>query len=108
MDGCPVDAIHRSGSSLEMLIDDHCIGCSLCEKNCPFGSIQMVLPTEPTAKRTAAVVQKALNCDLCHGLVPAGADPFCVSACPHEAAFRWDGDTLGKKVRVADERGTGG
>jgi Fe-S-cluster-containing hydrogenase component 2 len=104
MDGCPVDAIHRSGTNLEMRIDDHCIGCSLCEKNCPFGSIQMVRPETPDGKRTAAVVQRALNCDLCDGLVPKGAEPFCVSACPHEAAFRWDGDTLGKKVAAADER----
>jgi Fe-S-cluster-containing dehydrogenase component/CRP-like cAMP-binding protein len=105
MDGCPVDAIHRSGTNLEMRIDDHCIGCSLCEKNCPFGSIQMVRPESPDGKRTAAVVQRALNCDLCDGLVPKGADPFCVSACPHEAAFRWDGDTLGKKIAAADARG---
>jgi Fe-S-cluster-containing dehydrogenase component/CRP-like cAMP-binding protein len=105
MDGCPVDAIHRSGTHLEMKIADHCIGCSLCEKNCPFGSIQMVLPELDGGKRTAAVVQRALNCDLCDGLVPEGADPFCVSACPHDAAFRWDGDTLGRKVAAADARG---
>jgi Fe-S-cluster-containing hydrogenase component 2 len=105
MDGCPVDAIHRSGTHLEMKIADHCIGCSLCEKNCPFGSIQMVLPELDGGKRTAAVVQRAMNCDLCDGLVPEGADPFCVSACPHDAAFRWDGDTLGKKVAAADGRG---
>jgi Fe-S-cluster-containing hydrogenase component 2/CRP-like cAMP-binding protein len=100
MDGCPVDAIHRAERSLEVLIDDHCIGCSLCATNCPFGSIQMVVQgvLAEGGVRKAATVQKAVNCDLCHGLVPAGADPFCVSACPHEAAFRWDAATLDKMV----------
>ena len=28
----------------------------------------------------------------------AGADPFCVAACPHEAAFRCDGATLDRNV----------
>jgi Fe-S-cluster-containing hydrogenase component 2/CRP-like cAMP-binding protein len=100
MEGCPVDAIHRSKTSLEVLIDDHCIGCGLCETNCPYGSIQMVAKVEGAAEKglTAAVARRAVNCDLCHDLVPANADPFCVAACPHEAAFRWDGETLLKEA----------
>lgn len=100
MDGCPVDAIHRSEHSLEVLIDSHCIGCGLCEANCPYGSIQMVPKVAGQAEKgmTATVGQRAVNCDLCHDLVPAGAETFCVSACPHEAAFRWDGETLLKKI----------
>jgi Fe-S-cluster-containing hydrogenase component 2/CRP-like cAMP-binding protein len=110
MDGCPVDAIHRDPELPEILIEGHCIGCSLCEKNCPYGSIQMV-PKAPGAlwsdllsdvdanpQVTASIPRRALNCDLCHGLVNPGKEPFCVSACPHEAAFRWDGPTLKKVV----------
>jgi Fe-S-cluster-containing dehydrogenase component len=100
MDGCPVDAIHRGAAALEVRIDDHCIGCGLCAANCPYESIQMV-PRDPAAgpeRRIAAVAVKALNCDLCRDLVPAGADPFCVSACPHDAAFRWGGERLLGKV----------
>jgi len=100
MDGCPVDAIHRGAAALEVRIDEHCIGCGLCAVNCPYESIQLV-PRDPKASQNrliAAVAQKALNCDLCNGLVPGGADPFCVSACPHDAAFRWDGERLLKKV----------
>jgi len=107
MDGCPVDAIHRDKGSLEVLVDNHCIGCSLCERNCPYGSIQMV-PKEgnkrwsdifadidtTTPQSIAAVERRAVNCDLCHDLVGPGRDPFCVSACPHKAAFRMSGDEL--------------
>jgi Fe-S-cluster-containing hydrogenase component 2 len=49
MIGCPVGSIHR-GDNLEMVIEDWCIGCNLCAKQCPYGSIQMhdigVIPEE--------------------------------------------------------------
>jgi CRP-like cAMP-binding protein/Fe-S-cluster-containing hydrogenase component 2 len=40
MIGCPVGAIHR-GDNGEIRIENWCIGCVLCAKNCPYGSIQM-------------------------------------------------------------------
>ncbi|GIW81297.1 MAG: hypothetical protein KatS3mg105_3104 [Gemmatales bacterium] len=40
MIGCPVGSIHR-GNNGQMVIEDWCIGCGLCAKNCPYGSIQM-------------------------------------------------------------------
>ena len=83
---------------MEMRIDPHCIGCSLCATNCPYESIQMVARDGSGDARIAAVARKAVNCDLCQDLVPPGAETFCVSACPHEAAFRWDGRTLLGKV----------
>ena len=108
MDGCPVDAIHRRGTSLEVVIEDHCIGCGLCERNCPYGAIHMVPRAEPFAAaaglpggdphRTAARV--AANCDLCDG-----GEPRCVEACPHEAAFRFDGAGL---LQVVEARRAGG
>ena len=98
MNGCPVDAIHRGAASLEVRIDAHCIGCSLCATNCPYESIQMVGRDGGDGARIAAVARKAVNCDLCEDLVPPGAETFCVSACPHEAAFRWDGGKLLEKV----------
>jgi Fe-S-cluster-containing dehydrogenase component len=96
MDGCPVDAIHRSGTELQIQIDDHCIRCGLCERNCPYGAIQIPDKTEVDQKITIA--DTAINCDKCHDLVPEGADPFCVAACPHEAAFRMPGTELYQRV----------
>lgn len=40
MIGCPVGSIHR-GDNLQIVIEDWCIGCGLCARNCPYGSIQM-------------------------------------------------------------------
>jgi CRP-like cAMP-binding protein/Fe-S-cluster-containing dehydrogenase component len=99
MVGCPVDAIHRR-RSLEIKIEDWCIGCGLCAQNCPYGNINMHGfeqrrddPEHPG--RTKAVVQqKATTCDLCRDVVPEGHDPSCVYACPHDAAFRMSGPEL--------------
>jgi CRP-like cAMP-binding protein len=37
---CPVGSIHR-GDNRQIVIEDWCIGCQQCAKNCPYGSIQM-------------------------------------------------------------------
>ncbi|MBN9118120.1 MAG: cyclic nucleotide-binding domain-containing protein [Planctomycetes bacterium] len=108
MDGCPVDAIHRREGKLGVVIEDHCIGCGLCEKNCPYGSIQMVprdparsLPLLGEVPPLVASVgpRRAVNCDLCEGETPA-----CVSACPHFAAFRIDGPALLDEVLARKQR----
>jgi Fe-S-cluster-containing hydrogenase component 2 len=95
MDGCPVDAIHRKGSRLEMQVEAHCIGCGLCERNCPYGSIHMVPKTGTDALRVANPPRRAVNCDLCG---PVGGEPYCVSACPHDTAFRMTGEALMDEV----------
>src|SRR6266403_1290260 len=40
MVGCPVGSIRRR-NSLEVIIEDWCIGCGLCARNCPYGNINM-------------------------------------------------------------------
>src|SRR5262249_14115377 len=40
MIGCPVGSIHR-GDNGQIVIEDWCIGCETCARQCPYGSIQM-------------------------------------------------------------------
>ena len=91
MVGCPVGSIRRR-NSLEVIVEDWCIGCGLCARNCPYGNINLhpfeVLsddPQNPGCKK-ALIKQKATSCDLCTHL----KEPSCVYACPHDAAHRVD------------------
>ncbi len=107
MEGCPVDSIHR-GKHLQIVIEDHCIGCGLCAENCPYGSIFMipnernpVLAPDPEHEaKTYWVGQlKAANCDLCDAAGDLlSPHPACVAACPHDAAFRMTGPQLLERV----------
>jgi CRP-like cAMP-binding protein/Fe-S-cluster-containing dehydrogenase component len=84
MIGCPVGSIRRR-NSLEVIIEDWCIGCGLCAKNCPYGNINLhpFDVADPESGR-AVVRKKATSCDLCTDQ----AEPSCVYACPHDAAHR--------------------
>ena len=104
MKECPPDAISRSSSG-EVLIGDSCIGCGNCQRNCPYGVIQMAVQKPPKqggglswllfglgaapGKRQpdydSNALKKAVKCDLCSG-IEGGAS--CVRACPTGAAIR--------------------
>ncbi len=101
MTDCPPDAIHRSASG-EVYIGDNCIGCGNCEKNCPYGVIQMETthPSAPQKSLWASLLfgadsdpsqgksdspKMAVKCDMCRD---RGGDPACVRACPTGAALR--------------------
>jgi CRP-like cAMP-binding protein/Fe-S-cluster-containing dehydrogenase component len=91
MVGCPVGSIRRR-NSLEVIIEDWCIGCGLCARNCPYGNINlhpfevMAEEGEHAGRQKAVIKQKATSCDLCTHL----KEPSCVYACPHDAAHRVD------------------
>jgi CRP-like cAMP-binding protein/Fe-S-cluster-containing hydrogenase component 2 len=95
MVGCPVGSIRRR-NSLEVIIEDWCIGCGLCARNCPYGNINLhpfeVIVDDPehAGRKKAAIKQKATSCDLCTHL----KEPSCVYACPHDAAHRVDPKTF--------------
>ena len=110
MADCPPNAIKR-GPDGEVVIDDTCIGCGNCERNCPYGVIRMDSvpppkpsllnwllfgsgpgPGEPSKKwRKKQIVEgaeqpkKAIKCDMCSGIE---GGPACVRACPTGAAIR--------------------
>jgi CRP-like cAMP-binding protein/Fe-S-cluster-containing dehydrogenase component len=89
MVGCPVGSIRRRGS-LEVIIEDWCIGCGQCAKNCPYGNITLhpftveAMDPDNPARMIPTVRRKATGCDLCM----EHQEPSCVYACPHDAAHR--------------------
>ena len=103
MKDCPPDAIKRAPNG-EVFISDSCIGCGNCQRNCPYGVIQMGVESKskPSLWRWmlfggrepgvddhhhhhGGVPKKAAKCDMCKSL-PGG--PACVRACPTGAARR--------------------
>ncbi|MDQ8038672.1 MAG: cyclic nucleotide-binding domain-containing protein [Pedobacter sp.] len=105
MKDCPPDAIRRSDTG-EVFISDACIGCGNCERNCPYGVIQMRAPA-PVESRGGLLSwmlfgigngpgeqegvydpsqpKKAVKCDMCMDQKGGAA---CVRACPTGAAIR--------------------
>ena len=110
MADCPPNAIQR-GPDGEVFIDDSCIGCGNCQRNCPYGVIRMDSvppkkpsllswmffgngpgPGEPPKKwskqhtpKSEEKPKKAIKCDMCSGI---DGGPACVRACPTGAAIR--------------------
>lgn len=89
MIGCPVGSIHK-GDRDEIKIEDWCIGCQICAKQCPYDSILMY--ERPLVGEETEVAEQAVVCDQCSSL--ADGVPSCVYACPHDAALRVDARTF--------------
>ena len=124
MADCPPNAIRR-GPDGEVVIDDTCIGCGNCQRNCPYGVIRMdsVPPPKPSifawlllglgpgpgepdkgwrkkhAVPGAEQPKKAIKCDMCSGL---DGGPACVRACPTGAAIRIAPEEFLSVSRMAD------
>ncbi len=125
MADCPPNAIHR-GPDGEVVIDDTCIGCGNCERNCPYGVIRMDSvppkkprlvdwllfgagpgPGEPSKEWRAAHTKpgvekpkKAIKCDMCSGI---DGGPACVRACPTGAAIRVAPEQFLSVTRLEEE-----
>lgn len=124
MADCPPNAIQR-GPDGEVSINDSCIGCGNCLRNCPYGVIRMdsVPPKKPRlvdwllfgrgpgpgepgkawAKKNREGPEppkKAIKCDMCAGI---SGGPACVRACPTGAALRVAPEDLLKVARLERE-----
>jgi cGMP-dependent protein kinase 2 len=111
MADCPPNAIKR-GPDGEVFIDQTCIGCGNCQRNCPYGVIRMDArpPSKPgllnwllfgsgpgpgeasyhwrkktAEKQNLPQAKLAVKCDMCLGI---DGGPSCVRACPTGAAIR--------------------
>jgi CRP-like cAMP-binding protein/Fe-S-cluster-containing hydrogenase component 2 len=87
MTRCPVGSIRRK-SSLDIVIENWCIGCGNCATDCPYGNINVV--DLGAGKQKPEVKPKAVVCDLCVEF----PEPNCVRACPHDAAIRVEPKTF--------------
>lgn len=127
MADCPPNAIHR-GPDGEVFIDDTCIGCGNCQRNCPYGVIRMdsVPPEKPSllnwlffgkgpgpgepskkwrykhAEPGVEKPKKAIKCDMCSGI---DGGPACVRACPTGAAIRVAPEDFLSVARLEREEG---
>jgi Fe-S-cluster-containing hydrogenase component 2 len=91
MTRCPVGSIRRK-ESLDIVIEDWCIGCSNCATDCPYGNINITLVPDLAGgnRQKAEPRPKAVVCDLCVDY----DEPNCVRACPHDAAIRVEPKTF--------------
>ena len=123
MADCPPNAIKR-GPDGEVFIDESCIGCGNCQRNCPYGVIRMDAKAPPKPgllswlllglgpgpgeasqawrKKNARgePAKLAIKCDMCSGI---DGGPACVRACPTGAAIRVSPERFLSAARLAEE-----
>jgi CRP-like cAMP-binding protein/Fe-S-cluster-containing hydrogenase component 2 len=89
MTRCPVGSIRRK-DTLDIVIEDWCIGCGNCAADCPYGNINVIEVADLGSRHKAEPRPKAVVCDLCADF----PEPNCVRACPHDAAIRVEPKTF--------------
>ncbi|WAT16836.1 NAD(P)-binding domain-containing protein [Aurantiacibacter sp. MUD11] len=123
MADCPPNAIKR-GPDGEVFIDDTCIGCGNCQRNCPYGVIRMDAkpPQKPSLLQWLLFgrgpgpgeasyswrkshgdpeqPKQAIKCDMCSGIE---GGPACVRACPTGAAIRVSPDKFLTVTKLTEE-----
>ena len=117
MADCPPNALYRSAGGAVM-INDTCIGCGNCARNCPYDAIRLSAAPKKRGnlltwllfgmgdrpgERQAAVKSKenkevARKCDLCEDV---RGGPACVRACPTGAIIRIGPEGLLQKIQEA-------
>ena len=117
MADCPPNALYRSTGGAVM-VNDSCIGCGNCARNCPYDAIQLSARPKKRGflltwmlfgfgdnpgERRGAVKSKdnkelARKCDLCESV---RGGPACVRACPTGAIIRIEPEGLMDKIQEA-------
>ncbi len=125
MADCPPNAIKR-GPDGEVVIDETCIGCGNCQRNCPYGVIRMDATPPPKPSLLAWLLfgagpgpgeasstwrkkhaegeraKLAIKCDMCSGI---DGGPACVRACPTGAAIRVSPERFLSFAKLAEDAG---
>jgi len=125
MADCPPNAIKR-GADGEVVIDETCIGCGNCQRNCPYGVIRMDAkpPRKPSLlswmlfgagpgpgeaslswrkkHATGEPAKLAIKCDMCSGI---DGGPACVRACPTGAAIRVSPERFLSVAKLTEDAG---
>ena len=117
MADCPPNALYRTTSGA-VQINDTCIGCGNCARNCPYDAIQLSaapkkrgnlltwllfgVGDDPGQRKPAVKTKEnkevARKCDLCEDV---HGGPACVRACPTGAIIRIGPEGLIKKIQDA-------
>jgi Fe-S-cluster-containing hydrogenase component 2 len=100
MTQCPVGSIRRK-ESLEIIIEDWCIGCSKCAELCPYGNINMhsfdVMKDVPVTEKKPVKKDGAPAAKPATPPAPKAVAPAAASPAPPVAAKALEVDPTGAK-----------
>lgn len=115
MADCPPNALQRDPDGA-VYVNDTCIGCGNCARNCPYDAITMSALPKPKGglfswllfggkygpgeaakpKKSKENKEMSRKCDLCRDV---GGEPSCVKACPTGAVIRMGPEELFARIR---------
>lgn len=115
MADCPPNALYRTPGGA-VAVNDSCIGCGNCARNCPYDAIRLSAKPEKRgslltwllfgsgdgpgqrkpAKKSLENKEVARKCDLCEDV---NGGPACVRACPTGAIIRTGPEGLLEQIR---------
>lgn len=115
MADCPPNALQRDPDGA-VYVNETCIGCGNCARNCPYDAISMSALPAPKGglfswllfgggfgpgeaakpKKSKENKEMSRKCDLCRDI---DGGPNCVKACPTGAVIRMGPEDLFKRIR---------
>ena len=84
LEACPTGALIRTEFGTVVVQQDVCNGCGYCVPACPFGVIDLDMPT---GNETVSMAHdgKAHKCTLCYDRLSDGLEPACAKSCPTDS-----------------------